>query len=147
MLFRSLAGWRGHDELPDALAAADVLAVPSVRERFGLVYVEAMAMRVPPIACAAGAPPSFIDADDASASRSGWLVEPDDEESLAAALVAAASDPAERALRGANGRRVVLGRFAWPTIARQVAGIYDDVVAAPRAGGGIERSPPGEIRS
>lgn len=123
-----LAGWRGHDELPHALAAADVLAVPSVRERFGLVYVEAMAMRVPPIACAAGAPPSFIDADGASASRSGWLVEPDDEESLAAALVAAASDPAERALRGANGRRVVLERFAWPTIARQVAGVYDEAV-------------------
>ena len=42
-----LAGWRGHDQLPEALAAADVLAVPSAGERFGLVYVEAMAMGVP----------------------------------------------------------------------------------------------------
>ena len=42
-----LAGWRSHDELPGVLAAADVMAVPSVAERFGQVYVEAMAMRVP----------------------------------------------------------------------------------------------------
>jgi glycosyltransferase involved in cell wall biosynthesis len=124
-----LAGWRGHDELPGALAASDVLAVPSVVERFGLVYVEAMAMGVPPIACAAGAPPSFIDADGASPARSGWLVRPDDEESLAEALVAAAADPAERALRGANGRRMVLARFSWDTIARRVAAIYDEAVA------------------
>jgi glycosyltransferase involved in cell wall biosynthesis len=121
-----LAGWRGHDELPDALAAVDVLAVPSVVERFGLVYVEAMAMGVPPIGCAAGALPGFIDADDASPHRSGWLVPPDDEEALAKALVAAVSDPAERALRGANGRRAVMDRFAWPTIARRTARIYDE---------------------
>ena len=52
-----LAGWRDHAELPAALAASDVMAVPSIQERFGLAYIEAMAMGVPPIACAAGAPP------------------------------------------------------------------------------------------
>lgn len=122
-----LAGWREHDELPDALACADLLAVPSVAERFGLIYIEAMAMGVPPIACAAGAPPTLIDADPASPRRSGWLVAPDDESALAAALVAAASDPAERALRGRNGRELVRERFSWPTVARRLAGIYDEL--------------------
>ncbi|MBA3262267.1 MAG: glycosyltransferase family 4 protein, partial [Thermoleophilaceae bacterium] len=30
-----LAGWRGHEDLPDGLNAADLLVLPSVREQFG----------------------------------------------------------------------------------------------------------------
>jgi glycosyltransferase involved in cell wall biosynthesis len=122
-----LAGWSAHEELPAALAAADVLAVPSAGERFGLVYVEAMAMGVPPIAGDAGAPPSFIDADPDSPGRAGWLVPPGDEAALASALVEAARDPAERALRGANGRRLARERFGWPGIARRVVEIYGEL--------------------
>jgi glycosyltransferase involved in cell wall biosynthesis len=126
-----LAGWHPHEALPAALAAADVLAVPSVGERFGLVYVEAMAMRVPPIATRAGAPPSFIDADPRSPARAGWLVPPDDEPALAATLVAAARDPGERALRGANGRRLAAARFGWRHAARRVLRIYEETAPAP----------------
>ncbi len=126
-----LAGWSGHDELPAALAAADVLAVPSAGERFGLVFVEAMAMGVPPIAGDAGAPPSFIDADPASPGRAGWLVPPRDEAALASTLVEAVSDPRERELRGANGRRLALRRFGWPGIARRVVAIYEEVAGPP----------------
>jgi glycosyltransferase involved in cell wall biosynthesis len=120
-----LAGWHDHDELPQALAAADLLAVPSAGERFGLVYIEAMAMGVPPIAGDAGAPPSFIDADPASPSRAGWLVPPDDEPALAAALVEAARDRDERRLRGANGLLLARRRFGWTRIARQVVRVYE----------------------
>ena len=128
-----LAGWRPHETLPETLAAADVMAVPSVEERFGLAYVEAMAMGVPPIACIAGAPPTFIDADPASPDRSGWLVPPDDEATLADALVEAAADAGERARRGAAGRALVLERFAWPALARRVEELYAAVAAlAPR---------------
>ena len=81
-------------------------------------------MGVPPIACAAGGPPTFIDADPASPSRSGWLVRPDDEGSLADALVAAASDPVERERRGAAGREQVIERYSWPGLARRVERIY-----------------------
>ena len=119
-----LAGWRDHAELARALAACDLLAVPSVAERFGQVYVEAMAMRVPPIACDVAAPPTFIDADPASPDRCGWLVAPDDEEGLARALVAAARDPAERALRGENGRRRAVAGFSWEVAARRTAAVY-----------------------
>jgi glycosyltransferase involved in cell wall biosynthesis len=125
-----LAGWHDHDQLPQALAAADLLAVPSAGERFGLVYVEAMAMGVPPIATDAGAPPSFIDADPASPSRAGWLVPPDDEAALAAALVEAARDGDERRLRGANGLRLARRRFGWTRIARQVLRVYEEAAVA-----------------
>lgn len=129
-----LAGWRSHAELADVLACGDVLAVPSVAERFGQVYVEAMAMRLPVIACRAAAPPTYIDDDPASPDRCGWLVTPDDEAALARALVEAASDAAERSSRGENGRRRARERFSWANIAHTVAGVY-----AEAAGG----TPPG----
>ncbi len=122
-----LAGWRGHRDLPAALGGADLLAVPSVAERFGLVYVEAMATGVPPVACDAEGPPWFIDADPSSPRRCGWLVAPDDEEDLAAAILVAARDPAERRRRGANGRRLVLERFTWSHIAERITALYDQV--------------------
>lgn len=81
-------------------------------------------MRVPPIACDVAAPPTFIDADPASPDRCGWLVAPDDEEGLARALVAAARDPAERALRGENGRRRAVAGFSWEVAARRTAAVY-----------------------
>ena len=124
-----LAGWRSHAELADVLACGDVLAVPSVAERFGQVYVEAMAMGLPVIACRAGAPPTYIDDDPGSPERCGWLVPPDDEEALAGALVTAASDPGERAVRGANGRERARARFSWEGIALTVAAVYEE--AAP----------------
>lgn len=119
-----LAGWHDHEELPAALAASDVMCVPSVQERFGLAYVEAMAMGVPPIACEAGAPPTFIEAAPEHPDRSGWLVPPDDEGALADALVAAAADPSERARRGAAGRARVIEGYAWPALARRVEAVY-----------------------
>jgi glycosyltransferase involved in cell wall biosynthesis len=125
-----LAGWRGHRELPGALAASDVLAVPSVAEKFGQVYIEAMAMRVPPIACNVEGPPTFIDGDARSPSRAGWLVPPDDEGALADALVAAAADPVERGIRGENGRSLVVERFGWPSVACRLAAVYDRVAPA-----------------
>ena len=119
-----LAGWRSHEELAQVLACGDLLAGPSVAERFGQVYVEAMAMRVPVIACDVAAPPTYIDADPASPDRCGWLVPPDDEAALAEALIEAASDPTERAIRGENGQRRARAWFPWERVAHSVAEIY-----------------------
>jgi D-inositol-3-phosphate glycosyltransferase len=118
------AGWRSHAELARVLTCADLMAVPSVAERFGQVYVEAMAMEVPVVACRVAAPPTYIDDDPASPDRCGWLVPPDDEVALADALVAAASDPSERTIRGANGRRRARERFSWDRVAVAVADVY-----------------------
>jgi glycosyltransferase involved in cell wall biosynthesis len=119
-----LAGWRGHEELPDGLNAADVLVLPSVREQFGAVIVEAMACGLPAIAVDAHGPREIVDAGE-----TGWLVPPDDEEAMADALVEAVNGEAERRRRAERAYEVARSHYAWPALARGLAHIYDDVVA------------------
>jgi glycosyltransferase involved in cell wall biosynthesis len=118
-----LAGWHDHDDLPDIYAAADVVVLPSVREQFGQVLVEGMACGLPAIAVDAHGPADIIRHGD-----TGWLVEPDDLIGLANALVEAINRPEERLRRGANAAQDVAERYAWPVLAHEVAGLYDDVV-------------------
>ena len=87
-----------HDELSEALNCSDIFAAPSVDEPFGLVYLEAMASGVPPIATSTGGPLSFINIDPVHPT--GWLVPPDDHAALTRALVEAVSDAGERKARG-----------------------------------------------
>jgi glycosyltransferase involved in cell wall biosynthesis len=73
--------------LADLLRAAHVLAVPSSYEGFGIVYLEGMAFGLPAIGTTAGAAGEII-----SDGKTGYLVTPDDAETLAARLQALASD-------------------------------------------------------
>jgi glycosyltransferase involved in cell wall biosynthesis len=126
-----LAGWRGHDDLPAGLNAADLLVLPSVREQFGQVLVEAMACGVPPIAVDAHGPAEIV-----RGGETGWLVPPDDEDAMLEALVAAACDHAERRQRGEAACADARARYSWPALARGVAHIYDDVRAGRPAASG-----------
>jgi glycosyltransferase involved in cell wall biosynthesis len=118
-------GWRGHDELPQGLACADVLVSPSVGEAFGQVFLEAMAAGLPVVAAADGGPLSFVDAD--SDRRNGWLVQPDDEDSLVSALVEATRDEAECRRRGVNGLALVRGSYSWQAAADRIVALYEEV--------------------
>src|SRR5206468_8254971 len=104
----SLSGWRPHEQLPQALNAADVLVLPSVAEAFGLALVEAMACGLPAIACASHGPAAIV-----RNGESGWLVPPDDEQALAAALSEAASDARERRRRGQRAAADARRRYGW----------------------------------
>jgi glycosyltransferase involved in cell wall biosynthesis len=118
-------GWRGHDELPEGLACADVLVSPSVGEAFGQVFLEAMAAGLPVVAAADGGPLSFV--DGTTERRNGWLVAPDDEASLVEVLVDAAQNQAERELRGRNGLELVRSTYSWRAAAERIAGLYAEV--------------------
>jgi glycosyltransferase involved in cell wall biosynthesis len=89
-----LAGWRGHDELPSFLSAADAVVMSSEREQFGLVLIEGMACGLPAVATRSLGPATIVED-----GRTGWLVELGDQTALEAALTAVVDDPRERAPR------------------------------------------------
>ncbi len=74
-------------EVPSWLAACDVLCQPSLIEPFGQATLEAMAMERSVVATTVGGPPEFVSPD------CGVLVDPSDQDALAAALERAASLP------------------------------------------------------
>ena len=51
----------GRDDIPDAMADLDVLALPSIEpESYGLVLVEALASGTPVVATDHGGPPEIV---------------------------------------------------------------------------------------
>ena len=115
-----LAGWHEHHALGAFINASDVIVLPSVAEQFGQVLVEGMACARPVIAVDSHGPAEIV-----TAGETGWLVEGDDRDGLAAALVEAVNAPGERRRRGLRAREVALERYAWPALAERVAAVYD----------------------
>lgn len=97
----------------DAYGAADVFALPSLQEGFGIVFLEAMAAGLPVVAARAGAAPEVVPEE-----RAGLLVPPRDPEALGAALVRLLTDAGLRTRLGAGGREHVR-QFDWPLVARR----------------------------
>ena len=119
-----LAGWHGHDDLPDGLNASDAVVLPSVHEQFGQVLVEGMACGLPALAVDAHGPATIVDD-----GVTGWLVPPDDEDAMADALVEVVNDEAERRRRGEAAYEVARARYSWPSLVEGVAAVYEDVRA------------------
>jgi glycosyltransferase involved in cell wall biosynthesis len=111
-----LAGWHDHDALPGFLNAVDAIVLPSVREQFGQVLVEGMACGLPAVAVNRHGPAGIVED-----GHTGWLVEPDDEAGLAAALAEVIADPPERSRRGEAAREAAVARYAWPSLAGRVS--------------------------
>lgn len=105
------AGWRGHDDLPDALAASDALVMASVNDSYPQAPLEAMATGLPVIAPCSGGFPLMINLDPTHPT--GWLVPPDDETALANALVDAANQSHDIARRGAAALSHARTHLSW----------------------------------
>ncbi len=124
-------GWHGHEELPTGLGCADVFVGPSVGEAFGQVFIEAMACGLPVITSASGGPLAFV--NDVPDKPNGWLVKPDDEQSLMQALVDATTGPdaaGRREIRAEHALEQVRARFSWSAAARQVIGLYEQIAGS-----------------
>ena len=123
-----LAGWRTHEELPPFFAAADAVVLTSEREQFGQVLIEGMACGLPALATRSLGPEAII-----QDGETGWLVEPDDVQGLAAALVDVAEHDGERRRRGARAQVVARERYSWTGVAGQIAAVLADVADGARA--------------
>jgi len=105
------AGWRGHVDLPEALAASDALVLPSVNDSYPQAPLEAMAVGLPVIAADSGGFPFMVNLDPGVPT--GWLVPPDDEVALAAVLVQAVNRPEERVRRGDAALAHARANLSW----------------------------------
>ena len=105
------AGWRGHDDLPAALAACDALVMPSVNDSYPQTPLEAMAVGLPVIATNSGGFPLMVNLDPARPT--GWLVPPDDERALSETLVDAANRPQEISRRGDAALAHARAHLSW----------------------------------
>ena len=119
------AGWVEHQDVPRALADADVLAFPSVREFGGGVALEAMAVGTPAVVVDYAGPSELV------TPETGWLLPLGDRASVVAALrrrlEALADDRGEVRAKGAAAAARVRSEFTWPEKARRVRAIYDRV--------------------
>ena len=106
------------------LAAADVVAVPSRNEGMGRVIVEAMALGLPVVATAVGGIPDVV-----TDGECGRLVEPEDVDALAAALIELGRDPAlRRKLGEAAVRRAET--FSTAVASEKLLAVYATLVRA-----------------
>jgi len=114
-------------ELALYYAAADVCAVPSLTESFGLVALEAMACGTPVVATRVGGLQTVVTPD------SGLLVPPNDSEALADAI-GSLLDDMELRLQLSAGARARAQLFTWERVADGIEDIYGDLLAAAQAG-------------
>lgn len=103
-----LLGYVQEDEKKDLLAAADVLAVPSRTDSFGIVYLEAWVYRKPVIAARTWGVNDVVDD-----GRDGLLVPFGDVDALAQAVSYLLDHPAERNALGLRGEEKVYQYHNW----------------------------------
>jgi glycosyltransferase involved in cell wall biosynthesis len=120
---------------PDALAAlfarASVFALPTLREAFGLVLLEAMVFGLPVVASAVEAVPEIV-----VQGETGLLVPPRDPAALAEALHALLADPARARRLGDAGRARVAERFGWDRAAARMLEVLRPLAGADATGVG-----------
>ena len=120
-------GSQPQERLPLFYAAADVVAVPSRYESFGLVAVEAMACGIPVVASRVGG--LLFTVEDGA---SGLLVPPQDPAALAEGLALVLVDDICRRRLAAGALRSA-ERFAWPGVAAAIHRVYGRLAAGQRA--------------
>lgn len=112
-------------DIPKLMESFDVYAMPSWEEPFGMVYLEAMAMRKPVVAwCLAG--PKEIIIDD----ETGYLVTPKAIKDLGNVLLKLARDGGLRKRLGHAGRRRVEQQFSSQRMCCDVLAIYQKLVGS-----------------
>lgn len=119
------------DDVPDLMAAADVLVMPSRWEGLPMVLLEAASAELPVVATDVGG-----NAEVVVDQETGFLVPPDDEEALGMAMVRMADLPVDqRHEMGMRGHRLVRERYALVAVVDMWLELY---AACARRGTGVE---------
>jgi phosphatidyl-myo-inositol dimannoside synthase len=105
-------------DLAACYAHADIFALPSTGEGFGLVFLEAMAFAKPIVAAAAGGSTDLVED-----SVNGILIPPRDQAALTAALQRLLRDASLRATLGRRGAEIVRRKYQFKLFQAELATI------------------------
>jgi glycogen(starch) synthase len=120
-------GWIGDDVLHSLYRIADLTVVPSIYEPFGLVALEAMASGCPCLVADTGGLREVVPSD----GTVGLRFRSRDPHSLGQMAERLLTDDALRDRLVAEASEHVL-TFDWADVARQVGGVYDELVSGTR---------------
>jgi glycosyltransferase involved in cell wall biosynthesis len=115
---------RPYSSMPELFSQSDVVLLPSYSEGFGLVIIEAMAMRKPVIATGINDIPRII-----SHGHDGLIIPPHDPESLAHSVKLLFDDSRMRHNLGRTGRKKVEKDYNQKIIFNRINEIYQTLVA------------------
>ena len=111
------------EEKPWLFGALDVFAYPSGYESFGIAFLEAWILGKPVIGCRRGAVPWVI-----NPGRDGLLVDYQNENMLAEAVITLIKNPGWAQVLGQTGKEKVLANYTWPEVARRFRQNYSDAI-------------------
>jgi glycosyltransferase involved in cell wall biosynthesis len=132
------------EEMPAYLAATDIVAVPSIHydgyvDGLPNVALEAMGAGKALVASRVGGLPQLV-----RSGENGLLVEEQDADALAEAIVTLARDPELRQRLGSHGRRVISESMTWDDVATRFEAVYKDARKSQRV---APRRPTGPVRA
>jgi glycosyltransferase involved in cell wall biosynthesis len=118
------AGLIDRERIPEMIAAMDVVVHTSLREGLARVLPQALAMGKPCVSFDIDGAPEVVIPE-----KTGYLVRPNDSAGLADSLSRLLADPDLRARMGEAGRRHVDPAFRAETMVRQIADVYEMLLA------------------
>ena len=119
---------------PHYYASADIYCSPCTKASFGVVLLEAMSSAKPIVASDINGYRLVMED-----GKQGFLVEEQNPEAFARALLMLLKDPELRRRMGDAGREAVNGSFTWDLVAGQVEQLYLKLL-------GEEQAPPAPVR-
>jgi glycosyltransferase involved in cell wall biosynthesis len=128
-------GQISHEEMPLMLKACDIFTRPSRSEGMGNSFIEAMAARLPVIATQEGGIADFLFDDSRpdnfpeGAKMTGWAVDADSPEQIAAAVKDILARPEKVAEVTRTASAMVIEKYDWDKISAEMHALFVDLTA------------------
>jgi len=118
-----LEGFRSHLEISRYFKISHIFVLPSIREGFPLVILEALASGLPCVASDVGGVKAVIED-----GVNGYLVSPSDAKDFSLKVVELMSNPDLMKEMGENARKKIVDHYSWDSIADRTIALYNQTM-------------------